>query len=90
MTNTTERADHPYKQSDWSMGDACVQLVMRDGGGDQCGLPRAQHPPEHGCPHCGIDGWECLGWQVHPNIRKHCCNFCEARGYQTTHGISDS
>lgn len=31
---------HPYEPSPFSTGDTCVAMVMRDGGGDQCGRPR--------------------------------------------------
>lgn len=30
---------HVWTASDFSVSDLCAAMVMRDGGGDQCGLP---------------------------------------------------
>jgi hypothetical protein len=35
---------HPFESFDGASGYSCTAMVMRDGGGDQCGLPAGVHP----------------------------------------------
>lgn len=39
-----QRVDHEWEAPYSAASDLCGAMVMRDGGGDQCGLPKVLHP----------------------------------------------
>lgn len=42
-----EVTDHPFTVGEGATGTVCTAMVMRDGGGDSCGLPASAHLPDH-------------------------------------------